>query len=277
MFTEHTTCRHYMGHWGLMLTKVDMIFAFISLQLVADRKSKEGIKIVYSKCVLGLCFTHPVTPKPVLRLSLPYHHVVFRYQGPSPSVGRRVYEYPKLLINGGEQWLPMYFRWKTTINWTIRIKTVKDKTNGWHDFSLWAVYGMPRWLQEVYRHWFSFSRYPQDCPPWLAILLMLALLAYICPVWSDLSFPGPPSSKAMPVLHPITLLLLSPKDSLFRCSGGEAMLHFSFILFLLLFLQSKLCSQIPSGLLFRYSKACLEVLKKEILNIDCFLLFKFLL
>lgn len=47
------------------------------------------------------------------------------------------------------------------------------------------------------------------------------------------------------------------------------MLNFSFILFLLLFLQSKLCCLIPSGLLFRYSKACLEVLKKEILNIDC--------
>lgn len=99
--------------------------------------------------------------------------------------------------------------------------------------------------------------------PWLAILLMLTLLLYICPAQSDLSFPVPASSKAMPILHSIMLLLLSPKDPPFRCSGGEAMLHFSLIFFLLLFLWSKLCSLIPSGLLFRYSKACLEVKKKK--------------
>lgn len=86
-----------------MLNKVDMIFAFISLQIVQDRKIKEYITMVYSKCVIGLCFTHPVTPKPVLGLFLPYHHLLYRCQGPSPSVERRVYEYPKLLINGGEQ------------------------------------------------------------------------------------------------------------------------------------------------------------------------------
>lgn len=50
------------------------------------------------------------------------------------------------------------------------------------------------------------------------------------------------------------------------------MLQFSFILFLLLFLWSKFCSLIPSGLLFRYSKACLEIKKKYCtLTVSCFL------
>lgn len=58
-------------------------------------------------------------------------------------------------------------------------------------------------------------------------------------------------------VHPLphTLLLLNPNDPLFISIGGEALLQFSFILFLLLFLWSKFCSLIPSGLLFQIFKS----------------------
>lgn len=157
------------------------------------------------------------------------YHFISGFQGTNtPKKNRRrTYGDPKLLINGGEQdYLYISDGKQQTIEllkWKLpRTRWIANTSPaGW-------IAGCPERQQIVYRHWFSFTRNPQCCSLWLAMLMMLTLLICICPAQSDLSFPVPTSSKVMSILYPTHTPALNPNDPLFISIGGEAMLQFSF-------------------------------------------------
>ena len=149
-------------------------------------------------------------------------------------------------MNGGEQGLPTYFRWRVANSLPIRIDCQRQ-IGRWHDC----------------RHWFSFSRNPRYCSPWLAILQVLTLLLYICPAWPDPSVPACLPPKPCPSSTPSHSCTAAQRTLYLDVVVERWCSIFSFTPCLLQFLQSKLCSLDPVGLLFRYSKACLEVLKKR--------------
>lgn len=169
-------------------------------------------------------------------LSLPYYHLTLGRQNPVTFCWGRIYEYPNLLINGGEQWIPIYFRRKASNYWTITVEAVKDETNSWHGFPIWGDCGTPKngieWSadmvlpQQEFQLLFSIiSNSPAVGPTSLSLFCL----------WSDLSFPAPTLSKVMPILHPMTLRSSAQGTPHSYGPGGEALLYFSFILLLLLF------------------------------------------